>query len=636
MNNLIKINLPVQSELILKTYRVPNKEGGMTEENVKTIISNPEYFAIKEKYLTMIQSYREKMEDQFIGGMPIQLEKDCLKQLFRINPTTNQLAYSMTLKVDGERFLLFVEKSILYFIDRSTNFFYIQGDERISIPGAKQPFLLDGELIQHLDGSYEYLIFDCLFYPDKQGTLKTWVYDPFTTRYLVSKEAVANINKHLNTTSFSCSLKKWFPITDIISQKDVYRYISTVTNKERSKNTQLVSDGLILQPNDTAYVTFREWNTYNNVQFKWKPSDQLTIDFKIKFYKPSEWHLYTGTDQQFMINQGPKEDPAPAVCYPTKKQLTEYQDGDVVEFILSPKSNPHKNIFIPIRTRNEKKSNSYQTIMSTLNVIQNAFNLDYLQEPLSIITSAQLFTPKGLSKLLNYYSKSDLIIFSVKTFFNDSEISEIRKIYDLYTIEYSSNFELEFRIFTGGKKNVSMNKSTFFYLHDYFWRTFPMIYDNTIDIYLNKPEDKKKYRSTYLNINDIYSKKSIENTTKYSLKKYTQKENVDKLYNGLIFRVDLSTEIDTAHHIGLESHIKGQRVDNMIRIKTRKTFQVNELWKVDFTRIRTSYSIKDILEKNETFECECEYTGGPDISFEDFLKSINDLYRLILSNSGYC
>jgi len=636
MNNLVKINLPVQSELILKTHRIPNKEGGVTEEYVKTIVSNPEYFAIKEKYLTMIQSYREKMEDQFIGGMPIQLEKDCIKQLFRINPSSNQLAYSMTLKVDGERFLLFVYQTTLYFIDRSTNIFYIQGTDYIKIQGAKQPFLLDGELVQHSDGSFEYLVFDCLFYPDQSGTLRSWVYEPFTTRFLVSKEAVGDINKNLNNTLFSCSLKKWFPITEIITQKDVYRYISTVTNKDRSKNTQLVSDGLILQPNDTAYVTFREWNNYNNVQFKWKPSDQLTIDFKIKIYKPNEWHLYTGTDQQFMINQGPKEDPVPAVCYPNKKQLTEYQDNDVVEFILSPKNNPQKNIFIPIRTRNEKKANSYQTIMSTLNVIQNAFNLDYIQEPLSIITSDQLFTPKGLSKLLNYYSKSDLILFSVKSFFNDLEISEIKKVYDTYTTEYSNTFELEFRIFTGGKKNVSMNKSTFFYLLDYFWRTFPIIYENTIDVYLNKPEDKKKYRSTYLSVNDIYSKKSIQNTTKQSIKKYSQKENTEKLYNGLIFRVDLSTEIDTTHQIGLESHIKGQRVDNMIRIKTRKTFQVNELWKVDFTRIRTSYSIKDILEKNESFECECEYTGGPEISFDEFLKSINNLYRLILSNSGYC
>jgi hypothetical protein len=56
---------------------------------------------------------------------------------------------------------------------------------------------------------------------------------------------------------------------------------------------------------------------------------------------------------------------------------------------------------------------------------------------------------------------------------------------------------------------------------------------------------------------------------------------------------------------------------------------------VDFTRIKTSYDITDILEKNEMYELECEYIGG-NIPFDDFLKSLNDLYMIILSNSSYC
>jgi len=631
--DIIKRQIPVQTELLLRTKRTPTEEGLLLEP-ITTLVQNELYFKIKEKYLIMIREYREKFEDQFIGGMPIQLEKDCIKQLLRINPVNNQLVYSITLKVDGERLLLFIYENILYFIDRSTNIFYFEG--LVLNKQINKPFLLDGELVQHVDGTYEYLVFDCLFYPES-GVLKSWIYDTFTTRYLISKRAVENINENLDIHSrFKCTLKKWFPITDIISQKDIYRYISETTNKDRSKNTQLISDGLILQPNDTAYVTFREWNTYNNVQFKWKPSNQLTIDFKMKHYKSDEWHLYTGTDQQFMINQGLKEDPVPAITYLNKKQSELYHENDVVEFVLSPKNNPQKNIFIPIRLRNEKKANSYQTIMTTLNVIQNSFDLDYLKEPLSIITNNEIFTDKGKTKLLNYYSKSDLILWSIKMFFTEIEIKEIKNIYDLYINEYTQNYELEFRIFTSSKKNISMNKSNFFYLLDFFWRSYPIIFDNSIDIYLNNPKDKKKYRSTYLNIKDIYEAKSIENTTKSSLKRYTQKENSEKLYNNLIFRADLSTENRTDKVINLRSQLGNQRVENMIRIKTRKSFRVNSLWQVDFTRIRTSYSIQDIMEKNETFEVECEYKGGPQISFKEFLDSLNELYKLILSNSGYC
>ena len=221
-------------------------------------------------------------------------------------------------------------------------------------------------------------------------------------------------------------------------------------------------------------------------------------------------------------------------------------------------------------------------------------------------------------------------------FFTEIEIQEIKNIYDLYINDYTPNYELEFRIFTGSKKNISMNKSNFFYLFDFFWRSYPIIFDNTIDIYLNNPKDKKKYRSTYLNVKDIYEAKSVENTTKSSIKRYTQKENSEKLYNNLIFRADLSTEYKTSKVINLKSQLGNQIVENMIRIKTRKSFRVNSLWQVDFTRIRTSYSIKDIMEKNETFEVECEYTGGPEINFKEFLDSLNKLYKLILSNSSYC
>jgi len=41
------------------------------------------------------------------------------------------------------------------------------------------------------------------------------------------------------------------------------------------------------------------------------------------------------------------------------------------------------------------------------------------------------------------------------------------------------------------------------------------------------------------------------------------------------------------------------------------------------------------MEKNETFEIECEFIGKK-VSFNSFLKSFSNLYILILQNSSYC
>jgi hypothetical protein len=640
MIQLIKVNLPYQSELVLKTYNVPHKnESGeieLTKHEIKTLVSNPEYFRLKQDYLIMIQRYRETIKDQFIGGMPIQIQKDCLKQFFRINPGNNQLVYSITLKVDGERFLFFIgHDSVIYLIDRSTNFFYFQNEsgEKVKLPGnAKKPFLLDGELVIHKDSTFEFLVFDCLFYPDQKGVLRSWLYDHFTTRLLVAKEAVGEIGKYL-PKELKITLKPWFPITEILSTKNIYEHVFSETNKNRTK--KLVSDGLILQPNDTAYVPFREWNTYNNVQFKWKPADELTIDFKIKVISDRIWYLLTQTDQVYMINQ-PEGDPVAATCYPTAADRRNYKDSDVVEFKYKADENPQGNLFEAYRLRNEKKANSYKTIMSTLESIHNTFYIDSLREPLKIITSSELFTKNGLKTVLSYYSKNDLVLWSLKDsmFFTNEELKKMEEVYISFIQGSRESSELEFRIYTSTKKNKSMDKSTFFYLLDFLWISFPIVFDSTIDIYLNS-SSKDKYRSTYLDLNGVYSGRPVMNTVKKSLGSFSPKDQ-KTIYNGLTFKLDYSREENSEKVIGLRGVVGATKVTNMIRVKSRKSFRINELWRLDLTRVKTSYSIRDVFEKNETYEFECEYTGPTDLPFNDFAKSLSDLYKIILSNSGYC
>ena len=615
------VKIPVYTYLPINTRVVG---GGDISQN---IINNPEYFEIKEKYMTMINDYREKESDQFIGGMPVQIESDCIKQLIRVNKYNNQLVYSMTLKADGERYLLFVTlENDVYLINRSTDIFSLKFKFSDKVRG---PLLLDGELIEHSPGKYEYLAFDILFYPSVSGTLQSCIFQNFSIRTSILQEVVKSMNSEF------VNLKQWFPITDITKTGSVYKYISTETNKQRKKAglTPLKSDGIILQPNDGVYVTFREWNKYNNVQFKWKPSDELTIDFKIKIISKDQWNLLSNTGMQFMVQQPKGKNPEPAMCFPTQKQAGMYSDGDVIEFKYQNSDNPQRNLFTPVRTRNEKNANGYKTIMSTLRSIENPFELEQIKDPLKIITSNEIMKKESLKKVLSVFTKSDLILFILnkkdKLFFSEKEIKKFKNIYELK----SQETELEFRIFTGTKKGTVMDKTNFYYILDFLWDSFEHTYSYTIDIYLNKrSDDLKKYRSTYRSVKDVYNGNPYENLMKATLES-TKILNNKGLYNGLQMKLDVSVEEKTNTIVKLKNNVG---TNNMIRSKHRYSFIVNDLWRLDLTRVKTGYTLPDIESKNDTFECECEFIGPVGTPFQEFLESMNKVYTLVLSNSSYC
>ena len=476
---------------------------------------------------------------------------------------------------------------------------------------------------------YEFLIFDVLFYQKYQGDTVSWMEYDYHVRYNCLRSAVDDVlipfyTSNITDHRFHCSAKLWFSIEEIKNVDNIYKFIETKTNLTRSKKYALKADGIILQPFDTPYIPFKEWNAYNNVQFKWKPAKDLTVDFKIKITSPSTWTLYTKTDQVYNISQ-PKGKPVPALCYPTKANMRNYVDGDVAEFVYQPKNNPEGNLFNVIRLRNEKSANSYSTIMSTLDIIHNPFNLDTLKQALIAVTNP-FPTNNDIREALLEFSKSQLILFSSDMFFDPKEVTKIEEIYNQRQV---GETELEFKIFKEGKKGNILDKFTFYYLYNFLKANFPVTRQHTIDIL--HTVDKVTYRSTYLTINDIYSGNSKVNETKKPISSFTQKLK-HKLFNNLVFKLTLSEETKTDRIITLT---KEGGLGNLIRTKDRHTYTINDLWKIDLTKVRSVYKLSDIPDKNETYEIECEYTGGA-IPFDIFIKSFNNLYKLLLSNASYC
>ena len=627
MVELVKVNIPVHNELILKTWRIPRKnpDGSITvtEEYTKTVGENSEYFTVKNEYMNLIYDFREKEDDQFIGGMPVQLEKDCLKQLLRKDSNGN-FVYIMTLKADGERYLMFLSKSgIIYFINRSTDLFYFKNEagQPLGMKPTDLIFLFDGELVEHSKGVFEFLIFDVIFYPntDKYNKKKvySWISNNYTDRHFMINKAL----KEINLPGIDLSMKPWFSISDILKTNNIYKYIIQQTNKQRKGKFSLKEDGIILQPLDGHYVPFREWNKWNNVQFKWKPPNQLTIDFKIKEISTKLWHLLTKTDQNYNISQK-KGKPVPAICIPTDKNLEEYHNDDVAEFKYFHGNNPQGNLFVVVRPRNEKSANSYKTIMSTMSVIKNPFDLDILKPSMQ----------GSLKETLKFFSHSELVLIAMKDrlFFNDKEVEGIKKVYNAF-IENENPSELEFRIFQRGKKGNVIDRFTYFYLLNFLLNNFKGTYNYSIDIILNE-DSKKKRRSTYTSVESIYTSKPESSIYKLDINSYIlfPTDKGQQLYNNLVLKLNVSNEVPITDTIGLRNGL----LYNLLRSKKRMSFEVG-LWRIDITRVLSAYKISELKDKNETYELECEYIGKH-VSFDVFITSMSNLYKFILNNTSYC
>ena len=110
------------------------------------------------------------------------------------------------------------------------------------------------------------------------------------------------------------------------------------------------------------------------------------------------------------------------------------------------------------------------------------------------------------------------------------------------------------------------------------------------------------------------------------------------LYNNLQFKLVLSEELKTNNIIGLKTLNPANRVgsNNSIRIKNRYSFEFYSLWRLDLTIVKSGYSINEASESNEVYEIECEYIGPKDISFNKFIKSLSNVYIMILTNTSYC
>ena len=597
--------------------------------------NTPEYISIRNSYILLTKDYQKSQYGEFMGGMPVTLERDCLKPIIR--KKNNEYVYYVTLKVDGERYLLYINTDGEgYYISRSLNIFKLT-----NIKFKVTNCLLDGELVSSNNKSY-FILFDVLYYNSVNVIPADYYY-----RYSLITEFVG-----IQSSDYF-KIKKWFNLGELFgvivnnSNTNIYEYVKKNTLNE----LKIESDGLILQPFDTEYIPLGPWIKKGNIQFKWKPVDRQTIDFKIKIVDPNTWILLTKNGNPFMINQL-KGNPLTATCKPTIAVKKLMEDGDVGEFRFIKDS-----LFKFEKKRPNKEANSISAAMSVMNFLNNPFTLDILlsndrKKLLSLLTTKQL--------ILNICKRVDYV-----SFFTQVDLSILELVFN--KLKNDKLLEFEIRLYKSGGQGVK--KYVFDNIFNYLSsNNLKFNYVNTIEIL--KGNSRSEYflneNSKLINTNNITKKKedlysenteSIKKMGEYiklglvpkeliipdinSLKKESKLDQTS--YNELYYRFGLAKESPSKIII---QEINSDKSNNLVRAKNRISFYTpDSMWRIDLTVVKEGYGLRQAYSSFDKYEIEIEYYQNnnqnnllidQNNSFPFFVNTLNNILVDLLLNSNNC
>ena len=277
----------------------------------------------KEKILNSYQNITNT--NRFLGCSPVTLEqKNFIDDLDDATPNLRK-GYNVTDKADGLRVLgLCDSKGDLYLIDITMNI-YKTGLNNINLKDS----IVDGEWVTRTDKKEpinQLLLFDIYYNTDKTNVSQLPFYSKeveTNTRYKHMTEWVERFNKgdgpkktvsYLNSqTTLQVSNKKFlFAKSNDLS---IFKQAAKVLDTYRIYHT----DGLIFTPNelplpgyDDEKKTIQPSATFFS-QFKWKPSEDNTIDFLVRFEKLPE------NEKVDRINTGIKPETNESIRYKTMR-----------------------------------------------------------------------------------------------------------------------------------------------------------------------------------------------------------------------------------------------------------------------------------------------------------------------------
>jgi hypothetical protein len=250
----------------------------------------------KSKKDLVIQSYQNFIQsNRFLGCSPVTLEQRNFSDTIDPDIPNIRTGYNITDKADGLRCLAYTNsKGELYLIDMSLNVYRTGLEQKYC-----RESIIDGEWVtktRNKEPMNQFLAFDIYYTTDKKDVSQLQFHkEEENSRYKELKLWVETFNKgdgptkllpYLNSQNIlQISIKSFlFAKPDNMS---IFKNASKVLDTYKIYYT----DGLIFTPNslplpgyDENKKTIKPSATFFQ-QFKWKPSEDNTVDFLVRFEK---------------------------------------------------------------------------------------------------------------------------------------------------------------------------------------------------------------------------------------------------------------------------------------------------------------------------------------------------------------
>lgn len=293
-----------ESDKIIKELKQTIKYilAGLQQTNYP--VSYKEQRTVIDNYLRLVKGidYKEDMRafpKDFIGPSSTTLQ---INNILEINPDSNypniRRNYTVTDKADGDRKLLFVDKTgKIYFIDTNMN---------VQFTGCvTQDFfgnsLIDGEHILHdKNGTFInlYAAFDIYFLDEKDKRALDFVSlrpDSIKTNYrlplldaFIKNVSIKSVISSETQPPLRIVCKAFYSESE---KQSIFQGCKTILQKQRDELFEYNTDGLIFTPMERGVGFDTETDTVKNTKvtwvhsFKWKPPEFNTIDFLVSIKK---------------------------------------------------------------------------------------------------------------------------------------------------------------------------------------------------------------------------------------------------------------------------------------------------------------------------------------------------------------
>lgn len=604
----------------------------------------------------------------FFGGNPIDLMHDSITDLLKRH--NGEYVYSVTPKLDGVRLLLFIHPELgMYFIDRCLKVYEsrdkelnknirerkITADQNqvFELLGVKSKeekthgiFLLDGEYYETTNNGLNvglYFAFDMLYDNNEDlvssqvifGDSKKELTRYYRLQIFMSNEYLKDrIHQKLITHGkIYIQLKQFYELYEYIGkEEDMYESIKQVF--DRHYEMKFDYDGLIFTPIFREYV-IGSWKSPENIVYKWKPSEHLTIDFTID--------KNAGTVEISQYFKGRKNYvPFKNILQQNNYRITDNSYNEYKDRIESRSStsvpvfecfyDKEKDQFKIIREREDKSCNgmsnpnSKRTAISIMKLIRDPIDINVIKYGRDVTVQDRLELFGYVPSSINPYSERDAESrrSRYKTFYLNIPFlkNEIKPFFMRYMKQKSlnenmlieNNTELEFEIRIG--KFIKQRFITDIHYKNFNWLQQTMnaykvafVYSKSVDVI-----NESGYRTTY-----YYDDKGFNTTIKKTkLETKNIVNNVKNLYN---FGIRLSTasekfEPSITVDINDDRHTK--------RIKDRYTYFYNDEFFIDMTIVTNS-------NNRITREVEIEHVGDEGIGPMTMIN-LTAAYNFVLYN----